>query len=60
MFNYQLHHVPGAQLGKADALSRINQNASEEGGELPVEETLLPPDVFIQAIKNLEPIGTDL
>ena len=33
---------------------------SEEGGELPMEETLLPPDVFIQAVKNLEPIGTDL
>ena len=60
MFNYRLRHIPGARLGKADALSRINQNVSEEGGELPMEETLLPPDVFIQAIKNLESVRTDL
>ncbi|CCM07120.1 uncharacterized protein FIBRA_09454 [Fibroporia radiculosa] len=60
MFNYRLRHVPGTRLGKVDALSRVNQDASEGGGELPVEEVLLPSEVFIQAIQNLEPINTDI
>lgn len=60
MFNYCLHHVPSACLGKTDTLLRIDQDAANEGRELPEEEILLPSEVFIQAIQHIEILNNNI
>ena len=48
-YEFELHHVPGGKMGKADALSR---RAGHERGVMDNKDVvLLKPEFFIQAIE---------